>query len=370
MNSNDPPRLSEHEAVEATAAAWLAERDGGWTDLREAEFRRWCESDRRHREAVTRLDATWQTLQVLRDFRPEAQRHPDRDLLRASRPRRRVSWAVVLAPLAALVVLATGLWWGGVLGDRDGREKQVFVTTPDGYQRVTLTDGSTIELNANSEVRVNFTPDERRVRLVRGEAHFVVAKNPARPFAVTAAAVAVKAVGTAFNVRLGGSDVEVLVTEGKVEVESEVERVFRPAADATGFGSAAHAAHSPAGKSGERPATVSLGANERAVIRTARAPTSVAPLIEQVDPAAVREALAWQGPRLVFVETPLADAIVQFNRHNRVKLELADMELATLPIGGSFRAENVEAFVRLLVSGGDVAVEYPEAMRIVLRKIR
>jgi transmembrane sensor len=70
----------------------------------------------------------------------------------------------------------------------------------------------------------------------------------------------------------------------------------------------------------------------------------------------------------VFVDTPLAEAVVQFNRRNPVQLELADAELAALPIGGSFRAENVDAFVRLIAAGGDVTVERPTSTRIVLRK--
>jgi transmembrane sensor len=117
-----------------------------------------------------------------------------------------------------------------------------------------------------------------------------------------------------------------------------------------------------------------LGANERVVIPVVPVSAAMAsiapPVIERVAPEAIREALAWQGPRLVFVDTPLADAIAQFNRRNQLQLELADAELGALPIGGSFRAENVDAFVRLLVSDGDIAVERPAPNRVVLRKVK
>jgi transmembrane sensor len=114
-----------------------------------------------------------------------------------------------------------------------------------------------------------------------------------------------------------------------------------------------------------------LSANERAIISTvpAAVPAVVAaPVIERVAPELVRETLAWQGPRLMFVDTPLAEAIAQFNRRNQVQLELADAELEKLPIGGSFRAENVDAFVRLLASDGDVVVERRNAKHIVLSR--
>ncbi len=352
---SDPRRPSEAETIEATAAAWLAERDGGMSPGDEARFAIWRAADPRHEAAVARLDRAWVALQPLRDFRPEAQRHPDRDLLdaRGTRPARVLVFPAraVAAGLAACLALAA-VWWIGARGPAAPVE-QNYATTIEGYERVTLEDGSMVELNSASEVTVRFSPRERRVRLVRGEAHFTVAKNNARPFVVEAGGVAVRAVGTAFNVRLGAREVEVMVTEGKVGVEPTLaagppprERENRDGGAMTG-------------------APTFLSANERTIIVAA---SSAAPAVERVAPAAVREALAWQGPRLVFSDTPLAEAIAQFNRRNAVQLEVADPALGTLPIGGSFRAENVEGFVRLLAAGNDLAVERPDATRIVLRK--
>jgi transmembrane sensor len=367
MKHTRHPRPSVAEAIEATAAAWLAQRDDGFTPEQAAEFLRWRSADVRHETAAARLEATWSALQRLREFRPEAARHPDRDLLRVVRGRRRVgSFPAIAATvaLAASLVLAA-VWWFTPAERQVEPGKHSYTTTLDGYERVALADGSTVELNSASEVRVQFSPAERRVRLVRGEAHFTVAKNPARPFWVEAGSVAVRAVGTAFNVRLGAQDIEVLVTEGKVLVAQD--RSSRGDEAGTSRASPNDVTLTA------RPRLTPLEANERVVIPVARvsitAVTSVPPAIEQVTPEAVREALAWQGPRLVFVDTLLADAIAQFNRRNPVQIELADAELGALPIGGSFRAENVDAFVRLLASGGEVAVERPSSTRIVLRKI-
>ena len=66
-----------------------------------------------------------------------------------------------------------------------------------GYESRALDDGTVVELNGGAEIEVQFTAAERRLRLVRGEAHFQVAKNPLRPFVVEAGGVAVRAVGTA-----------------------------------------------------------------------------------------------------------------------------------------------------------------------------
>ena len=341
-SDRDARRPSDTEAIEATAAAWLAERDENLSVEDEVRFARWRAADARHEAAVVQLERAWTALQPLRDFRPEAQRHPDRDLLDARRvPLARViplSLRAAAAALAACLVVAAVWWVGGRRADSPAEQRHS--TTVEGYERVTLEDGSMVELNSASEVTVHFTPGERRVRLVRGEAHFTVTKNKARPFVVEAAGVAVRAVGTAFNVRLGAREVEVLVTEGRVAVAT-------PAA------------------TGDRG--TELAANERAVIV---AESVAGPTVERVAPAAVREALAWQGPRLVFSDTPLAEAIAQFNRRNAVQLELADSALSALPIGGSFRAENVEGFVRLLTAGNDLVVDRPDALRLVLGKAK
>jgi transmembrane sensor len=367
----DQHRPSEAASIEATAAAWLIQRDDGLTPEQAAEFAQWCSADVRHAAAFARLEKTWGALQQLREFRPEAARHPDGDLLLAPGKSPRVlrfPIRPVVAALAASLVLAAGWWYSGA--ERLANPvSQRYATTADGFERVSLSDGSLVELNSASEVSVRFTPTKRRVRLVRGEAHFTVARNAARPFSVEAGTLAVHAVGTAFNVRLGSSEVEVLVTQGKVELKQEAGPVFlrepaqiednrleREARTASG-GDAAF-----------------LTANERVVISTARPPASTMPVappaIEKLEPAAVRAALSWQEPRLVFVDTPLADAIAQFNRRSAVQIELADAELGTLPISGSFRPEHVDAFVRLLESADEVVAERPDAARIVLRKAK
>jgi transmembrane sensor len=260
---------------------------------------------------------------------------------------------------AAAIVLTVG-WWTLRPGENSA-PATVYATTDGGYERVVLTDGSVLELNGGTSAEVRFTQAERRVRLARGEAHFAVARSTERPFFVEAGGVAVRAVGTAFNVRLSAHEIEVLVTEGKVELNTTAVSAVRT-----------ETLPLPPGAAAGGGATL-LVANERALIASdlAARPTPLrAPMVERVTPEALREALAWQAPRLVFADTPLAEVIAQFNRRNAVQLVLADPELATLSVAGSFRAENVEAFVRLLESSRDVRVERPETTRILLRRAK
>ena len=80
--------------------------------------------------------------------------------------------------------------------------------------------------------------------------------------------------------------------------------------------------------------------------------------------------LAWQAPRLEFADTPLSEVVARFNRYSRVQLELGDAELAARPVGGTFNADNAEAFVGLLLATGDVRVECVSDSHLVLRKAR
>jgi len=218
MRRTESGRPSDDESIAATAAAWIAQRDDSFTAAEAESFVRWRAADARHEAAVIRLEGAWIKLLPLREFRPSAVRHPDRDLLAA--PVRRRAAAFPLRPFAwaaaaaAAILFAAG-WWS-FRQDRPG--PALYATTSGGYERVMLPDGSVLELNGDTAAEVSFDAAARRVRLARGEAHFTVAKDPSRPFWVEAGDVAVRAVGTAFNVRFESDAVEVLVTEGRVAV--------------------------------------------------------------------------------------------------------------------------------------------------------
>jgi transmembrane sensor len=351
---NFPPKPTsserpDDERIETIAAAWLAQRDDGFSAEEEAEFSRWQQADPRHGRAVARLEQTWATLQQLREFRPESRVHPDRDLLARTPklPTRILHFptAAIIAGLAAVLVFGAITWWPKPPADR-GHAFPTYTTTADGYQRVTLEDGSVLDLNGNSLVQVNYTDDERRIHLVRGEVFFTVAKNKQRPFVVMAGSVAVRAVGTAFNVRMGKRDVEVLVAEGRVKVENHEASAIAP------------------NRSPE------LGVGQRLIISSMGLAVPQPLQVQTLPLEAVRESLAWQEPRLRFVDTPLVSVVAQFNRRNKIQIELRDATLHSMPVDGSFRAENVEAFIRLIESTGQIATERIGDDRIVLSRAR
>jgi transmembrane sensor len=343
MNASSSDFSAYDDAIETAAAEWLVERDSGFAPGRAAQFAAWRAADARHEAAVLRTERALDLIGEIPAIRAplEARLAEETKIIRPAFFRTPV-WA---AGLAAALTLAAVAWW--LVPSRNAAATtQRYATAATRQQQVALVDGSVVNLNVGTDVQVALTPSARRVTLTAGEAHFAVAHDTARPFIVTAGGVSVRAVGTAFSVRLGEHGVEVLVTEGKVEVTREA----TDSASAT-----ARSAGHP-----------QLVAGERTLIARDTAPAA-AP-VERVSVDALQAAVRWHSQVMTFTNLPLRDAVTLFNRRNTQQLILADAALGERKIGGTFAADQVEAFVRLLAQDGDITVERRAATEIVLRR--
>lgn len=331
--------MNPARTVAQQAAAWLVRRDRGFTAVEQDDFHAWLAADPRHGAAFAQEESTWRELDHLAEWRPEHASEPNPDLL--ARPRRAalrpLRWLIPLAAAAALIVALS------VFRPAPPTANDSEVLAASGYEQRVLTDGSIVELNRGAAIVVDYTAHERRVRLVRGEAHFKVAKNPARPFVVNAGDIAARAVGTAFHVRLADAAVEVLVTQGRVQVES---KSTQPVVAADG----------PTASAPEHPI---LTAGERVIVAPNTPPGAVPPPT-RLSAAEIDRTLAWQPRLLEFASLPLADVVTAFNRHNAIQLVVDDAELAALPIVATFRSDNLDGFIRLLAVTAGVQAERSE----------
>lgn len=346
----EPSNAENAANLEGVASAWLARRDRGLTAAEQDAYLEWLRSDRRHGAMIAHLEKTWGALDALAEWCPAHSARPNADLLATPTPRpqrwaRLMKFPFAVRSLTAAAVVVVGVFvLQSISRETPGPSGTVRVIPSP--ERLTLEDGSMVELNHGGKIETDFSAEIRRVRLVRGEAHFTVTKNPARPFIVEANGVAVRAVGTAFNVRHASDAVEVLVTEGKVQVERPI----------------AAAASSPV----LSPITpTALVAGERAIVDTT-APAAQ-PVVAAVTPAEIARALSWQGVRLEFAELPLAEVVTEFNLRNRRQLVVGDASTGRLRVGGSFRADNVDAFVRLLEASFGVSAQRRADGALVLR---
>jgi transmembrane sensor len=190
------------------------------------------------------------------------------------------------------------------------------------------------------------------VLLREGEAHFIVTKEDPRPFVVSARSIDVRAVGTAFNVRVDAGTVEVLVTEGRVRVDAA------PAGDPE-----------PAARrevSAPAPLIPVLNARQRAVVSLA--PQLGPPRIATLTAVEIDRMLAWQHRLLDFTDAPLSQIVAEFNRRNRIQLILLEPELAAVRLTVTFRSDNIDGFVHLLKAGFALQAEHRGEADIILHK--
>ena len=317
---------------------WAARRDRGLSPAQQDEFVQWLGAHPAHAEEFRRHTAAFERMMRLYEWQPGPSGVTNPDLFA---PRRSHHRGRVLTALAAALVLALGIvWWMPNRPAGPTPEASIYLRLNESR---TLPDGTRVELKEGAKLAVRYTATERRVVLF-GEGHFDVAKIPGRDFVVEAGSALVRAVGTAFSVRLGQNAVEVLVTEGVVQVE----RPTDPEATPT--------------RAELRPARVE--ARHRAVIPLLG---EHLPVPVPVSESELAEALAWKSPRLQFMDTPLAAAVAEFNRRNRLQIVIADPEISAQAIGGTFQVNNVEGFVRLLEVTLDVRAER-RGSEIVLRR--
>ena len=312
--------VTEIDDIEETAARWVMRLDGG--ALPEAEQREldaWLAADTRHLGAFVRAQAAWVHLDRVAAL--AAGRAPLKPQRAEWQWRRAAAIAAVMLGVIASLALINSRYLAGRESTQVGE-----------VRRLTLEDGSALALNTASVLQVKFAADERRIVLRQGEASFQVAHDEDRPFVVQAGDISVRAVGTAFSVRMRQQEVEVVVTEGVVEVARrggtariEAERVARL---------------------------------QEVVVTTAQQqqPIAVAALSE----TEVERRLAWQDGRLVFQGEALANAVAEVNRYSPLPVVIDDPQLGRKSFVGVFRVGDTRAFAQAAAVAFDAQVHEEE----------
>lgn len=240
--------------------------------------------------------------------------------------------AVVAGAIAVGLVLAalqnTGAPTEAIEIALTGEPTELVYETGIGQQtQAALKDGSTITLNTQSRISVQFSERERSIYLTAGEAHFDVEKDASRPFTVYVAGGSVRAVGTAFNVRLLNGRADIIVAEGVVEVEAK--HLPSPSAGAT-------TANAPAPE--KQHAILTEGGSARISEQTVEATT-------QIPARAITNKLAWRHGKWIFEGETLAAVIAEVNRYTDRRIEIVDPHIGSLRVGGYFDIGDIESLL-------------------------
>lgn len=332
MNPDSAAPLSE--SLAEAAARWFALRRRKPDCVEEKQFADWLEADPAHRRAYDEIGRSWDMAAVAAGDPTVAKMRNDALMVRAARERGDYSrlWGAVAT--AALVLIAfTGVAltqpdFLGRAGDvAANNDRIVFRTSVGERATATLEDGSTVVLNTNSTLEINYSELRRDVRLVAGQALFKVAHDPMRPFIVAAASHEVVALGTKFEVRLDGEKVRVALLQGRVRVEPIAAR----------RGTAI----------GKRGAVLAPG--EQLVA------SATGMVVNRAD---VEELVSWKTGRVRFDNLRLADAVAEMNRYSRTRILIDDPAAADIRITGAFRAGQSYTFAETIGEAFPVEVEH------------
>jgi len=310
------PASDEH------AALWAARLDGSTlTATDRAALDAWLAEDSTHRTLLSRY---CQFSADLEQQLPALVAAGAVAMPAEAAPRRRGRWLPWGAGAALAAAAAVALVFG--LG-REQTQMENVATPTAMRQTLALADGSRVELNAQTSLRVAIDGRERRVRLASGEAFFAVRKDASRPFTVETPAGSVQVTGTQFNVRADSpAALEVTVVEGSVQARPE---------DA-------------AGRAG---APVTLAAGEQ----LSAGPGGVE--VHALTPAALDDALAWREGQIVFNGVPLRVALARFARYHGRGIS-ATADAAECRVSGRYSLNDIDGFFAALEEALPVRVTH------------
>ena len=311
---------------EERAASWclrIAERPLMLSE--QADFDEWLAADERHAQCFEQMVAVWQCTDAIAELpgflslRAKALTMMENGRNHNERPSRSLTRRYAFGALTAFALMAgAGAWYWA-------ERPEVYATAVGERRIVRLSDGSSVSLDAASRMLVSFTDERRAITLERGRAKFNVAKNPLRPFTVTAGSQSVVAVGTSFSVELLGNQLRVLLFEGQVAVVPRAVataniKVRRLASTTTQLLSGQ-----------ELVANLSSGAAE-------------------VLPIEAERSLGWESGRVDFVNMPLSNAVERMNRYAASPIVIGDAAAGRHLVSGVFDADDTDSFVKGVTS--------------------
>ncbi len=302
------------------ASLWLAKVDRGIDDQEQQAMREWIQSHPNNRRDLFEMAALWDSMSMLSELSAMFPLEENK-----AKPNNRLAYTAAIAASLLLIGIGVGLNWLNQTLQQDQ-----FTTSIGEHSQHLLNDGSTIHLNTNSRVRIDYQLGERTIYLEHGEAHFKVAHNKRRPFVVHAGQRTVTAIGTAFNIQINDQkEIELLVTEGKVALATP--KTENPAIDQS-------ATSNP---SASATPTTYLTAGQKIT------PKPSDNTITTIESAAIDGELAWQRGFIVFDGEPLKTALTEVSRYSQQNFTMDD-DVQSLQIAGYFKTNDLDKLLMAL----------------------
>lgn len=316
MIEPDHSTMSRHQKPDhdprAEAACWFARAQSGELDAeQQTALEAWRRADNRNRREYEALGRVWEAARKIPAERLRVlAEEPAQPTPAVQKPG--ILWRAPLAYVAVIIVVITATYAAHLWRQAQPTFMASLETARGERKRITLPDGSVIEMNVNSRGDANYYKDRRAVTLVNGEMLFAVRPDSARPFTIDAGSGKITVVGTRFNVRRDDDEVTVSVSQGIVEISGRGHGA--PVRLTAGLG-----AHVDAGGHLQEPKPVDV--------------TAVA---------------AWRDGKLVFDGATLTEVVREVMRYRESPIRIADVKVAQLRLSSTFNVNDTGALLNAL----------------------
>lgn len=377
---NNIKGFTNTQKIKEEAANWLLKIDDN-TSLSSTELqalRDWVATSDVHRSVIIRMSKTWNNMDVLAAMRAAPERTSRFSmvkfkallgtkiltaLFKQDKTTHRGYSVLFKLSLVSMCLIVSLLSIDLIFNEGVNSQPNYYITDIGEYQKHSLEDGSTLWLNSNSKVKVNYSKNFRRIVLISGEAHFEVKKDASRPFEVYAMNKLVRALGTAFSVRKLKDSIKVVVSEGTVELAVVYEVLVLKPDDIVTSKDIDSVKQEKAIVIINEPAKVSRYLGKLSAGQSMSIPTVSSVRIKgeanhvvNLDKGEVSRKLSWLDGKLVFAGETLAEVVTEISRHTSIKIEIPDTELRKLRIGGHFKTGETDKLFNILESGFGIKV--------------
>ncbi|MCR6475922.1 FecR domain-containing protein [Variovorax sp. ZS18.2.2] len=335
MTPSLPPSEEASRLRQEVIDWFVHRRRPDWNARDERIFQNWIDADPRHADAYRQWESRWQAFDAIAPETVAAWREgfAGNRVATASAPTRRGFLKPAFA-LAAAGVVAGGSYLGWSHLQAQPVFVQAFATQRGQQLEVPLPDGTVLRLDTTTRLEVRYFRQRREVRLIDGQAVFLVQSDAQRPFDVLAGPLQVRVVGTRFAVRytpavVGAEGARVSVEQGRVRVTR------RDVAPGGGW-----------------VEPVSDAVPQGAVFLTAgqQVQSDVQGVLAAVSAVPGDGIAPWREHRLSFLDIPLARALAELERYGSTGLVVRDPAVAALRLSGTFDPRDARMLRRMLPS--------------------
>ncbi|NOQ35619.1 MAG: DUF4974 domain-containing protein [Methylococcaceae bacterium] len=288
--------------------------DDDWT-----LFSEWIAQSESHAQAYEEAQTLWHSLDSLKSLEV-----PSLDKARR-KPSSSLQTAAKISALSLLLAVSGGLYYEQQL------EFTSYSSSANQRHAITLNDGSQIDMNANTRLKVKLSLLQREIHLEQGEALFNVSHEWFRSFAVQTGDLEILDIGTRFNVIQREKSVEVSVLEGEVQLNDD-----------------------------QNIEDVSIRAGYS---RHYYADSSLSP-VTRIKPKTVT---AWTKGLLIFDHTPLKKVVAEIERYHQLKFVFANRLLENETLSGTFKVTDLNGFLLALKTMLPITIQHQDKQTIVLQ---